>query len=239
MHPDINLLVAGKWQIKSRIGKGSAGVVYSAVDVFSGEKVAVKFECLGGSQLKNERDIYQRLGYLNSSSRAVCGIPNVYFYGKHGCDYYAIVMDYLGKTLDTVVRDRGEFFDQKASSEIAIQALDILQYVHSRGVVHLDIAPRNLLRGRHEADALYLIDFGLAKAPKSHNWFEMGRMTDLRELGQALYYLRTGRFYVGRQSSSEKTPEFDEYFELLQMLQQKEVNYQSLRRIFEFLLDER
>ena len=50
---------------------------------------------------------------------------------------------------------------------IALQCIDRLQFIHSKGVIHRDIKPSNFLFGIQNPNIIYLIDFGLAKKYKS------------------------------------------------------------------------
>lgn len=236
---DKTLLVGGQWQIDQLIGNGAAGEVYAAFDDDSGEIVAVKFEHQGSSLLKKERDIYEHLlGSLNAPSSRAFGIPNIHFYGTHGNDYEALVMDCLGPSLSSIQEQSRQKVNPETSSKIATLALDILQFVHSRGVVHCDITPRNLLIGRNDANALYLVDFGLAEVPVSWSHLADMRILDLEGLGEVLYFLRTGKIYVRRQLAREMPLELDRYFEMLQSDQMKnQIDYRPLRRIFELVLD--
>lgn len=238
MSLDISLMVNDQWKIVSKMGSGAAGDVYSAEDAHSGETVAVKVEHRGQSSLRKERDIYERLGCLNTSSRRAFGLPYIRFYGMYGLDHEALVMDCLGPSLETVQERSGQAMDQETASKIAIEGLDILQFVHSQGVVHCDIGPRNLLRSRNESESLYLVDFGLAETPGNCSVFEKLRIHDLKDLGKTLYVLRTGRDYAGTRCSSGVAPELDRYFEMIVTAEKRHaVNYRSLRGMFEEFLD--
>ena len=49
----------------------------------------------------------------------------------------------------------------------AIQALERLEFVHSKGIIHKDIAPANFVIGRENPVIIYLIDFGFSHKYKS------------------------------------------------------------------------
>lgn len=43
------------------------------------------------------------------------------------------------------------------------QQLSILEYTHSRNVIHCDVTPTNLLMGHEQQTLIYLVDYGLAR----------------------------------------------------------------------------
>ena len=62
---------------------------------------------------------------------------------------------------------------------ILIKASDILHFAHTRGVIHRDVKPDNLLV--NHSGEVYIIDFGIARETDSHGW-----QSGLTEHGQLL-----------------------------------------------------
>lgn len=89
-----------------------------------------------------------------------------------------------------------------ATIEVATQLLEVLAYVHLRGILHLDVKPANVLRcGTPEAPSYALLDFGLGRrghgpaaggtlfyaAPERLLGLEPDARSDLFSLGALLY----------------------------------------------------
>ena len=45
---------------------------------------------------------------------------------------------------------------------VAMQALEILESVHRRGLIHNDVKPNNMMSGLNDPHTIYFIDFGFA-----------------------------------------------------------------------------
>jgi serine/threonine protein kinase len=81
-------------------------------------------------------------------------------------DRLFIVQDYIaGKTYARLVderRNRGEDFHEAEVWRFLLQVLPVLGYIHSKGVIHRDISPENIIL--RDSDLLpVLIDFGVVK----------------------------------------------------------------------------
>ena len=152
-----------------KLGKGGFGQVYVGRRVSGGgsrtgpdaQEVALKFEhrsskgCNYGPPY--EWQVYHTLN-------GCYGIPSVHYKGRLG-DYYILVMDMLGPSLWDVWNSVGQAMSAHMVACIAVEAISILEKLHSKGFVHGDVKPENFLLGHPgsvDEKKLFLIDLGLA-----------------------------------------------------------------------------
>ncbi|XP_073299305.1 casein kinase 1-like protein HD16 [Primulina huaijiensis] len=159
------------YRTERKLGKGGFGQVYVGRRVSGGSisermgpgatEVALKFEhrnskgCNYGPPY--EWQVYNTLGGSH-------GVPRVHFKGRQA-DYYVMVMDMLGPSLWDVWNNNSHTMSVEMVACIAIEALSILEKMHSRGYVHGDVKPENFLLGppgTTDEKKLYLVDLGLA-----------------------------------------------------------------------------
>ncbi|OVA20234.1 Protein kinase domain [Macleaya cordata] len=158
------------YRIERKLGKGGFGQVYvghrisgpNGNDRATGAvEVALKFEhrsskgCNYGPPY--EWQVYNVLGGSH-------GVPRVHYKGRQG-DYYIMVMDMLGPSLWDVWNNNSHTMSIEMVACIAIEAISILEKMHSRGYVHGDVKPENFLLGppgTPEEKKLFLVDLGLA-----------------------------------------------------------------------------
>ncbi|KAI4379326.1 hypothetical protein MLD38_005641 [Melastoma candidum] len=92
------------------------------------------------------------------------GVPRVHYKGRQG-DYYVMVMDMLGPSLWDVWNNNSHTMSVEMVACIAIEAISILEKIHSKGYIHGDVKPENFLlgpRGSPDEKKLFLVDLGLA-----------------------------------------------------------------------------
>jgi len=88
-------------------------------------------------------------------------IPRLYAYFSDNGQFY-LVQEYIeGKTLTQVLQEQG-LMDENSVKQILISILPVLEYVHSKGIIHRDIKPDNIIL-RNSNRKPVLIDFGAVK----------------------------------------------------------------------------
>jgi serine/threonine-protein kinase len=154
----LNAALAGRYRIEREIGAGGMATVYLAEDVKHHRKVAIKVlredlgASVGGARFLREIEIAAQLQHPNI-------LPLLDSGEADGLLYY--VMPFVeGQSLRQRLAHEHELPIGEAV-RIVVELVDALSYAHSRGVVHRDIKPDNImLSGRHAL----ITDFGVARA---------------------------------------------------------------------------
>uniref|UniRef100_A0A7N0V731 non-specific serine/threonine protein kinase n=1 Tax=Kalanchoe fedtschenkoi TaxID=63787 RepID=A0A7N0V731_KALFE len=153
------------YRVERKLGKGGFGQVYVGRKIsLAGPgplEVALKFEhrsskgCNRGPP--NEWQVYTALGGSH-------GVPRLHYKGRQG-DFYIMVMDMLGPSLWDVWNGNSHTMSIEMVACIAIEAISILEKMHSKGYLHGDVKPENFLLGppgTPDEKRLFLVDLGLA-----------------------------------------------------------------------------
>ena len=149
----------GRYRIKSELGQGGMATVYRAFDPISNREVAIKI--LPRELLNNliTRARFKRELKLIASLEHPAIVPVYDVGGEDGNQPY-FVMRYMsgGSLSDMIKKGRFTLRDAALIIERLASALD---HAHSRGVIHRDIKPDNVLFDA--GNNPYLSDFGVAK----------------------------------------------------------------------------
>jgi hypothetical protein len=151
----VGALVLNRFQVRERLGSGGFGTVYRAWDERLERDVAVKVIDLGGQSVERVLREAQAVGRLNHRS-----VVTLYELGEDGTRAYLVSELVDGATLAEMQR-RGTLSDRDVG-EAAVDICEALEHAHSRGVVHRDIKPQNVLLAASERRAK-LMDFGIAR----------------------------------------------------------------------------
>jgi len=193
----VNTTLMNRFEIAERLGSGGFGTVYRAWDVRLEREVAVKvIETDAGSTARTRREA-QAAARLNHP-----GIVGLYEFVQHEYgpgDSRAFLVSELveGPTLRELID--GDRLSDREVAEIAIETAGSLDHAHSRGVVHRDVKPSNLIRS-DETGQTKLMDFGVA------------RLAGVEELTAAGDVLGTLAYMAPEQAGGEEAgPEADVY----------------------------
>ena len=149
--------IAGRFELLTPIAEGGSGAVWRAHDLRLGTECAAK--------LLRQRDSADLLRFVREQSVNLDHPHVVAPYGWAAEDeHVAIAMELVsGGTLEAALQDNGAVADWLAE-EFVCQLLEALRFVHTRGWVHRDVKPANVLLEPtgSRLPVARLADFGIA-----------------------------------------------------------------------------
>ena len=157
----------GRYLLEELVGEGGMANVYRAMDLKEQRTVAVKIlkeECTESEEMvrrfKNES---KAISILNHP-----GIVKVYDVSVTDKIQY-MVMEYVdGITLKEYLSLRGCPLTWKETLHFITQVLEALSHAHSKGVVHRDVKPQNIMLQSN--GQVKLMDFGIARFSQAENY---------------------------------------------------------------------
>ena len=208
MEKYIGKLLDGRYEILEVIGVGGMAVVYKAMDHRLNRLVAVKIlkeDYLGDAD-------FRRRFHGESQAVAMLSHPNivsVYDVSKNeGLEY--IVMELIdGITLKQYMDQRAPL-SWRETLHFSMQIAKALEHAHSRGIIHRDIKPHNVMILKD--GSVKVADFGIARivsaqntltkealgsvhyiSPEQAKGARVDNRSDIYSLGVVMYEMLTGR----------------------------------------------
>ncbi len=163
-------LLAGRYFLEKRLGRGAMGQVYLANDKKLGtRRVAVKTvrqDILNSDDLQEGEALarFEREA-LSAASISHPNIVDVTDYGETEDGVFYLVMEYVeGETLHRLLRREGTLTVKRAV-QLLKQIADGVEAAHEAGVLHRDLKPANIfILKKGKGDGFIKVgDFGLAK----------------------------------------------------------------------------
>jgi len=209
MNQNIGRKLDGRYELQRVIGVGGMAVVYRAIDLLTNMPVAVKMlnqEYLGNQEVcrrfRNESKAIAMLKHKN--------IVKIYDVSDSS-DCLFIVMEVInGITLKDYIEQQGTL-TWRETVHFTSQILRALKHAHSKGIVHRDIKPQNIML--MENGDIKVMDFGIAMvsdydaatigdqavgsvhyiSPEQARGSKTDARADLYSLGVMMYEMLTGR----------------------------------------------
>ncbi|MBZ5625267.1 MAG: protein kinase, partial [Acidobacteriia bacterium] len=200
----------GKYTIEKELGHGGFGDVFLAFDPDTGQKVAIKHLRV---ELGLDPEMLKRFQHeiRTTASLRHRNIVTIHASGVEDGNPY-LVMEFLeGRTLKDIIQER-QPLSLLEKVGIMTQVAEGLAYAHSKGIVHRDVKPENIML--LPDDSVKIMDFGIALAPDRHTvmtetggiigtppyfapeqleGYKANEQTDIFSLGDVYYELLTGQ----------------------------------------------
>ncbi|GAA3498871.1 serine/threonine-protein kinase [Streptomyces prasinosporus] len=174
VRPDARV-IAGRYRLEARLGRGGMGVVWRATDQLLGRGVAVKElpldETLSATEARRQRERTLR------EARALAQLSHPHVIVVHDVveddERPYIVLELIdGGSLADRIAAHGPV-DAAEAARIGIDLLGALRAAHAAGVLHRDLKPANVLL-ENGTGRVVLTDFGIARVAGSTTLTETG-----------------------------------------------------------------
>ena len=204
----LGIVLEGRYELLDLMGSGGMAVVYRALDNRLNRQVAVKI--MRPEFAKNEK--FRQRFQAESHAIAKLNHPNIVgvYDVSHSDNIEYIVMELLeGVTLKQYINDHAPL-DAKTTVDFSLQIANALRHAHSKGIVHRDIKPHNIIV--LDNGTVMVADFGIAAlqsevphveneaigsvhyiSPEQAKGLPVDNRSDIYSLGIVMYEMLSGQ----------------------------------------------
>ena len=206
----IGKLLDNRYEIMEQIGMGGMARVFRALDHRLNRQVAVK---ILREDLAEDAELRRRF-HEESQAVAMLSHPNIVavYDVSRSSDLEYIVMELIdGITLKQYMQKKGNKLNWREALHFITQIVKALGHAHSRGIIHRDIKPHNIMVLRD--GSVKVADFGIARvasgghstltqealgsvhyiSPEQARGSHIDARADIYSAGVVLYEMLTGR----------------------------------------------
>jgi serine/threonine-protein kinase len=159
-------IVAGRYQLESRVGQGGMGAVWRARHLELGSAVAIKLIEESSLHSEDSRVRFRREAKLVAALHSP-HVVQVFDYGVDGHVPYLVMELLEGESLAERL-ERSPRLPPGEVLRILTPVARAMSKAHDAGIVHRDLKPQNIFLARYDdEDAVKVLDFGIAKAPEA------------------------------------------------------------------------
>lgn len=156
----------GRYKVEHKVGGGGQADVYKAADLASNRDVAIKVLTLkpGDEGYVRHKSLFDLESKVRVPDEGVVSPTEAFSEAGHDC----LVMPFVdGISLEGFAFSQVDPLSLSEACRLGAELFERLEAVHAAGWVHRDVKAGNVLVDG--SDALYLIDFGIAKRAGSGN----------------------------------------------------------------------
>ncbi len=159
-------ILGSRYKVIEYIAKGGFGKTYLAEDTqLPGKNKCVVKQLYPRGEDSKLLAVARRLFYTEASTLHILGhheqIPKLLAYFEEEEKFYLVQQYIQGQTLVQKLIT-AQTWTETQVIELLKDGLNVLQFIHSQGVIHRDVKPDNLIR-RDSDNKLVLVDFGTVK----------------------------------------------------------------------------
>ncbi|WP_164740362.1 serine/threonine-protein kinase [Brachybacterium saurashtrense] len=163
MRTEAGLVLEGRYELTSLIATGGMGQVWKGRDQELDREVAIKVlrEEYAGDEgfLKRFRAEARHTAALSHE-----GIAALYDYGELDGRAYIVMELCPGRPLSEIIEENPGGLPEKRVVSLLIELARALDAAHSKGVVHRDVKPENVLVDEADDWSMKITDFGIARS---------------------------------------------------------------------------